>query len=145
MAGIAKITIIGNVGRAPQLRFSPDGTPVADFTVAVNKIKGGEQTPPTWYRVTVWRRVAEVLADILAKGTQVAVFGDFEPRSYTGSDGVDRVSFDISNPQVQLLGGKQADTSTDAPDPTVAAAGAEAIITEDDLPFLDVPPARGVR
>ncbi len=119
MAGIAKITIIGNVGRPPQLRFSTDDTPVADFTVAVNKTRGGEQTPPTWYRITVWRRAAEVLTDILAKGAQVAVFGDFEPHSYVGNDGVDRVSFDISNPRVQLLGGKQAGTA-DSPRATAA-------------------------
>jgi hypothetical protein len=74
--------IIGNLGKDPEMRYTPDGTPVTSFTVAVNKRwtgrDGSEQDKTTWYRVTCWRKLAETTNQYLKKGKQVMVIGEVE-------------------------------------------------------------------
>jgi single-strand DNA-binding protein len=107
MASMAKIQIIGNVGRDPEMRMTPQGRPVCDFSVAVNRVSnaGGERQEQTdWYRVSCWGKQAETAQQIVQKGQQIYVDGRFSPRTYTNKDNVEKTSLDISCNDFQLLG-----------------------------------------
>lgn len=142
MASYQKIVIVGNLGRDPEMRYTPDGTPVTDFSVATNRKwsnsdgSAGEET--TWFRVTVWRRQAETVAQYLKKGSQVLVEGRMKadratggPRVWSGQDGVARASYEITASRVIFLGGRAnaAGAGEDAP----ASGGAD--FPEDEIPF----------
>ena len=110
-----KVMIVGNLGRDPEMRYTEDGVPVTSFSVATNrrwKNKDGSRGEETvWFRVSVWRRMAEVCAEYLHKGRQVMVEGRLNidpetkgPRIWTGKDGVARASFEITASNVLFLG-----------------------------------------
>jgi single-strand DNA-binding protein len=112
-----KITIVGNLGRDPEMRYTPQGTPVTNFSVATNrKWTNADGTPgeeTTWFRVSAWGRTAEVCNQYLSKGRQVLVEGQLRPdpetggpRVWTGNDGIARASFEITARTVRFLGGR---------------------------------------
>ena len=89
---LSKISIIGNLGRDPELRYTPNGRPVASFTVAVNQSQKNQQTgewveETDWFRVSVWGDRAERMAESLRKGNKVFVEGRFKTRQFEGRDG----------------------------------------------------------
>jgi single-strand DNA-binding protein len=113
---LAKVTIIGNLGRDPETRYTPSGALNVQFSVAASRrwrdSQGQEQENTTWFRVTAWGRLAETLVNLnergaLVKGRQVYVEGRIESREYTGSDGQVRTSLDVNANEVQLLGTRQ--------------------------------------
>ena len=85
-----KITIVGNLGRDPELRYTPQGTPVCSFTVATNerrKDRAGEmQDSTTWFRVTLWGRQAETASQYLTKGRPVYIEGRLRVEEWTDRD-----------------------------------------------------------
>lgn len=110
MASMAKIQIIGNVGRDPELRMTPNGRPVCDFSVAVNRVQtaGGERNEQTdWYRISCWGKQAETAQQVIQKGQQIFVDGRFTPREWTTKEGEKRMSLDISCNDFQLLGSRR--------------------------------------
>ena len=120
-----QILIVGNLGKEPELRYTPDGTPVTTFSVATNrKWKNQDGTPgeeTTWFRVTVWRKAAEACAQYLSKGRQVLVKGRLTPdpetggpKIWTGKDGNPRTSYEITAQTVKFLGSK-SDAAVPAP------------------------------
>ena len=127
-----KVVIIGNLGRDPEMRYTPSGTAVTNFSVATST-RVSKQTNPecpdgwkesysgnyweltTWFRVTAWRQLAETCNQYLAKGRTVYVEGELNgtaengsrsPRVWTGSDGVPRASFEITARTVKFIGGR---------------------------------------
>ncbi len=117
-----KVIIIGNLGRDPEMRYTPDGTPVTSFSVATNKrwtTSDGQQGERTvWFRVTAWRRLAETCDKYLSKGRQVYVEGELqEPQAWQGRDGVWRASLDVTAYTVKFLGGR-GDTGYAPEEPT---------------------------
>lgn len=115
MAGIAKITLVGNLGRDPETRYTPNGTMNVQFTMAVswrfNDRSGQQQERTNWYRVTGWGRLAETLDRMaqngyLTKGKQVYVDGRFEAREYQDQQGQTRTSLDVNADNVILLGSR---------------------------------------
>ena len=113
---LAKVTIIGNLGRDPETRYTPSGALNVQFSVAASRrwrdSQGQEQENTTWVRVTAWGRLAETLVNLnergaLVKGRQVYVEGRIESREFTGSDGQVRTSLDVNASEVQLLGNRQ--------------------------------------
>lgn len=105
-----KITIIGNLGRDPELRYTPQGVAVCDFSVAVNdrkRDKAGEfQDVTTWFKVTFWRNQAENASKYLTKGRQVYVEGRLEVEEWTDRDGKSRQTLVIQGSELQFLGEK---------------------------------------
>ena len=110
-----KVTIIGNLGRDPETRYTPSGAMNVQFSVATsrryNDRDGQQQESTTWFRVTAWGRLAETLdkftqSGILAKGRQVYVEGRLEQREFTGQDGQSRTSLDVNASEFQLLGNR---------------------------------------
>jgi single-strand DNA-binding protein len=115
MAGIAKITLVGNLGRDPETRYTPNGKMNVTFTVAVNRRftdqSGQQQERANWYRVTAWGGLAESLdrlaqSGYLAKGKQVYVDGRLEAREYQDQQGQTRTSLDVTANELQLLGSR---------------------------------------
>ena len=110
---LSKIQIIGNLGRDPELRYTPNGRPVASFTVAVNQSTKNQQSgewieSTDWFRVSVWGDRGERAAENLRKGSRVFVDGRFRTREYEANDGQKRMSLDITADTVLGLDKREA-------------------------------------
>ena len=136
-----KTTIIGRLGQEPEMRYMPDGNPVTNFSVAVNrKLKDGQQET-TWFAVSAWGRLAENCSAYLQKGRLVYVEGRLKstnggPRIWYDRDGNPHASFEVMAFTVTFLGGGNGSA---APQPQSAAAPAAiygaAPLDEGDIPF----------
>ena len=105
-----KLVIVGRLGANPEMRYTPDGTPVTNFNVAVNEAwtdgSGERVERVTWYRVSAWRRQAEVCNQYLEKGRTVLVEADrIEASPYKGDDGEPRATLEVRARTVRFLGG----------------------------------------
>lgn len=100
MAGEATITLVGNVGADPELRFTRGGDAVAGLNVAVTpRVRNGQEWQDgdtVWYRVSVWKRDGEAVAEHVRKGDRVRVVGRFTPRMFEDRDGQKRTSLDVT-------------------------------------------------
>ena len=127
MASENQVTIVGNLTRDPELRYTPNGRPVASFTVAVNQSTKNQQTgewieSTDWFRVSVWGDRGERAAESLRKGARVFVDGRFRTREYEANDGQKRLSLDITADTVLGLDKREAAEGTFAGAPAGAAA-----------------------
>src|SRR6476659_7129323 len=95
MASFSKAMIIGNLGRDPEMRYTPNGRPVTEFSVAVNQSTKNQQTNE-WVEATVWGDRAERTAEQLRKGNRVFVEGRFRTREFETKDGQKRISLEIT-------------------------------------------------
>lgn len=141
-----KITLVGNLGRDPELRYTPQGTPVCSFTIATNerrKDKSGEnQDVTTWFRVTLWGRQAETASQFLTKGRPVYIEGRLRVEEWTDRDGKQRHTLEVHATDMQFIGGGRGD---DAPSggsrsDSASSGGSEPMggggdISDDDIPF----------
>jgi len=129
-----KLMIIGNLGRDPEMRYTPTGKPVTQFTVAVNQSTRNQQTgewteDTDWFRVSVFGDRAERAAEQLRKGNRVFVEGRFRTREFEGQDGQKRTSLDLTADNVISLEKRPRDDEgafSGAPGAPGAAAGAPA-------------------
>jgi single-strand DNA-binding protein len=107
MAGLAKATIIGNLGADPEMRYTPAGRPFATFSVACNRnyttAEGERREETQWFRVTAWNKTAEIVSQYLSKGRRVYVEGRLSSRSWDGNDGQKHFNIEISATEVQIL------------------------------------------
>ena len=105
-----KIVIIGNLGRDPEMRYTPSGQGVTSFSVASNRryrTADGEQREETmWFNINAWGRQAEICNQYLTRGSQVYVEGTLTTRIFTGNDGQPRVSNDVRMTEMQMLGSR---------------------------------------
>ena len=100
--------IIGNLGGDPEMRYTPDGTPVTEFRVAVNRrgkrADGSDWDKTWWFRVTAWRRLAETCNQYLRKGSQVMVIGEIDASAYMPRDGGEpRASLELTAREIKFL------------------------------------------
>lgn len=116
---------IGNLGSEVELRYTPSGVPVANFSLAVNKTwtnsQGERQEKVTWFRIAVWRKQAETCAQFLKKGRRVLVVGEVEEaNAWTDRDGHPRATLEVTAQFVKFLdsGGDNAhgDGEVNVPD-----------------------------
>ncbi len=106
MASLNKIMLIGNVGQDPELRYTPDGNPVANFSIAVNRRRrvGEEYKDETeWFNIVCFSRTAENVNQYLTKGQKVYVEGRFQSSEYVGQDGNQRKSYEVIANEVTFL------------------------------------------
>jgi single-strand DNA-binding protein len=111
MASFNKIVIVGYLGRDPELRYTPQGIAVCNISVATTERRkdprtGEPQDITTWFRVTLWRRLAEIANQYLSKGKQVYVEGRLRQEEYTDRDGVKRTSLSVDATDMHFLGTK---------------------------------------
>jgi single-strand DNA-binding protein len=148
-----KVIIVGNLGRDPELRYTPQGTAVCNFSVATTekrRDKSGEyQDVTTWFRVTLWEKRAETAAKYLQKGKPVYIEGRLKVDEWTDRDGNNRYTLDVTATDMQFIGSasdRDSGYSSDAgdmdmPEPTAsssaaaAGTGGSAPSNDDDIPF----------
>lgn len=120
-----KMMIIGNLTRDPELRTTPQGVSVCDFTVAVNR-KRGEGTD--YFRVTAWRQLGDNCAKFLAQGRKVYVSGALSAKTYQTKNGETKVDLGITAEDVEFLSGKEDK-------PVVNAPSGFMQVNDDEMPF----------
>lgn len=102
--------IVGNLGRDPEMRYTPNGKAVTDFSVAVNRRWNTQDGTPgeetTWFKVTCWGKLAETTNQYLSKGRQVLVTGRVNASAWTGQDGEARATLELTAQDVKFLGGR---------------------------------------
>jgi len=111
MASVNKVILVGNLGGAPELRYTPSGKAMARFSLATNEGwmdgDGNRQEHTEWHTIVVWNRQAEPCAQYLAKGSAVYVEGKLRTTTYTDKEGNTRSSTEIVAQRVQFLSNGQ--------------------------------------
>ena len=138
MASLNKVQIIGNLGRDPEVRYTPSGTAVANVSIAsVRKWKDKHKQPQEeteWHRVVFYDRLAEIVGEYLKKGAPCYVEGRLKTRKWQDKEGKDQYTTEIVAEQMQMLGGReQASEPADKPAQKPAAKASKP--PEDDCPF----------
>jgi len=118
MSGVNKVIIIGNLGKDPEVRHTPQGIAVASFSVATSeswndKSSGEKQERTEWHRIVVWNKLAELCGKYLAKGRKVYVEGKLQTRSWEDKEGQKRYTTEIVANTVQFLSSTQERSSHD--------------------------------
>lgn len=125
--------IVGNLGRDPEMRYTPSGSPVTEFSVAANNrwqdSDGEWRDKTTWFRVKCWGRLAETTNQYLKKGRQVMVVGRVETSAWTDREGNARASLELTAREVKFLGGREGAEGGSGYGPDDFAQ------QEEDLPF----------
>ncbi|QKE41462.1 MAG: single-stranded DNA-binding protein [Ferrovum myxofaciens] len=111
MASVNKVILVGNLGRDPEVRYMPDGSAIANISVATTdtwKDKAGTKQEKTeWHRVSFFGKTAEIVAQYLKKGSQVYLEGRIQTRKWQDKEtGQDRFSTEIVGDRMQMLGGR---------------------------------------
>ncbi len=142
MASLNKVMLIGNVGQDPELRYTPDGNPVANFSIAVNRRRkvGDEFKDETeWFNIVCFSRTAENVNQYLSKGQKVYVEGSFQSNEYVGQDGNQRKSFEVIANNVTFLSTKsEAESINQSSSQNQATTESKPVDSDDedkDLPW----------
>ena len=144
MAGINKVIIVGFLGNDPEVRTMPAGDLVVNISVATSeswtdKNTGEKKEVTEWHRIVIYRKLAEIAAQYLHKGSQVYIEGRLKTRKWQDNNGQDRYTTEIQGDNLQMLGGrqdepKQAKPSKAKPEPLSAMAEQDDSF-DDGIPF----------
>ena len=129
---INTVTIVGNLGQDPEIRYTASGIPVAGFTVAVNEVykgKDGQKVKKVhWFRVSAFQRLAEVVGEYCTKGSKVGVRGQLQQRTWQDNEGTNHSLVEIRARELELLSGKNGNPAATEEDVPAAAE-------DDEIPF----------
>ena len=137
MASVNKVILIGNLGADPELRYTPSGTAVANFSLATKESwtskDGGKGERTEWHRIVAWGRLAEICGEYLHKGRLVYVEGRIQTRAWEDREGNKRYTTEIVAQTMQMLGtgGRREPVETAAEFPVEEPPD----ISDDDIPF----------
>lgn len=142
---VNKAILLGRLGRDPELKYTPSGVAVVNFSIATNRVwkdqDGNLQERTDWHRIVAWRQLAEFSGNYLKKGSLVYVEGHIETRSWTDNNNVTRYMTEVIADSLQMVGPKMERTEDQAeiPPPTehfeVGDSDQPPEPSEDDLPF----------
>jgi single-strand DNA-binding protein len=142
MASFNKIIIVGHLGRDPEVRYTPQGTAVCNFSVATSerrKDKSGEyQDITTWFNVSLWGNRAETTSQYLSKGKLVYIEGRLTQREYQDRDGNTRTSLDVNASDLQFIGPRGDDAPVAREERDARQTPEEdhpSPVSDDDIPF----------
>lgn len=135
MANLNRCDFIGRCGKDPELRYTPNGTPCANVSIAVDESykgkDGNKQEKTEWVSLVFWGKLAEIVGEYVTKGMEIYVSGRMQTRKWQDKDGDDRWTTEIVGDKMQMLSGKgeKKDNSNPKPfdDPTFNP--------DDDIPF----------
>ena len=121
MASVNKVILVGNLGRDPETRYTPDGAAICNVSIATtsqwkDKASGERKEETEWHRVTFYGRLAEIAGEYLKKGRSVYVEGRLKTRKYKDKEGIEKYATDIIADQMQMLGGREGMGGGDASD-----------------------------
>lgn len=140
-----KIMLIGHLGKDPDFNVTPDGIPVAKFSLAVSRFgsknSSGERTKETdWFNIVAWRQLAEICEKYLHKGSKVYIEGRLSVRKYTDKEGIQRTAVDVIANDMQMLDSKAASggAGSYAQSGSASSSSSYGSAPADDFdPFLD--------
>ncbi|TAK92622.1 MAG: single-stranded DNA-binding protein [Burkholderiaceae bacterium] len=128
MASVNKVILVGNLGRDPETRYSPDGGAITNVSIATtdtwkDKATGEKKENTEWHRVVFFNRLGEIAGEYLKKGSSVYVEGRLKTRKWTDKDGVEKYTTEIVADNMQMLGsrGGASSGSADYGDPGMSA------------------------
>jgi single-strand DNA-binding protein len=129
--GLNKVMIIGNLGRDPEMRYTPSGKPVTTFSVATsrawNTSEGEKHVETEWFNVVAWSNLAEICKQYLTKGQQVYIEGRLQTRHWDDQDGNKHTSVEIVANEMIILGERR--------EPGDSTAESESVDEEEEYPF----------
>lgn len=130
MASVNKVIVIGNLGRDPEVRYTPSGSAVCNVSVATTrnwKSKEGERQEETeWHRVVFYDRLAEIAGEYLKKGRPVYIEGRLRTRKWTDKEGKEQYTTEIIAEQMQMLGGREESHGEESRAPATKTHGERA-------------------
>ena len=130
MASVNKVILVGNLGRDPELRYTPSGQAVANFTLATNERfsnrDGEKQERTEWHRIVAWGRTGELCAQYLAKGRSVYIEGRLQTREWENKEGQKQRTTEVVANTVQFLGGRGGGGGMDGPGGSSGSSGSSA-------------------
>jgi single-strand DNA-binding protein len=139
MAGINKVILVGRLGKDPEVRYTPSGATVANFTMATSeewkdKESGEKQERTEWHRIVAWRRLGEICGEYLRKGKQVYIEGKLQTRSWDDRDGNKRYTTEIVASSMQMLDSPNRDMRAQPVEPGFPVEE-PVTVPEDEIPF----------
>ena len=144
MSGINKVILIGRLGSDPEVRYTPSGVAVANFSVATSeewkdKDSGEKKERTEWHRIVAWRRLGEICGEYLSKGRQVYVEGRLQTRSWDDRDGNKKYTTEIVASDIQFLGSRDMSDGGKPSGETGGGGGFQGAPgpgpEDDDIPF----------
>ncbi len=138
MASVNKVILLGNLGSDPEVRYTPSGKAVANFSLATSERytnKDGEKEEKTeWHKIVAWGRLGEICGEYLSKGSQIYIEGRLQTRTWEDRDGNKRYTTEIVAQTMQMLGGSRK--GGEAASIEESHPSEEPIsIPDDDIPF----------
>ena len=134
---VNKVILIGNLGSDPEVKTTPQGAQVANFSLATSeswtdKASGEKKEKAEWHRLVLWRRLAEVAGQYLKKGAKIYIEGKLETRSWEDKEGQKRYTTEVIVDKLEMLGGdRQQEEYEQTAAPYVASGSSD----DDELPF----------
>lgn len=117
MASVNKVILVGNLGRDPEVRYTPNGDAVANYSIATTETwkdkNGMRQEKTEWHNVVMYRRLAEIAGEYLKKGSQVYIEGRLQTRKWQDKQGNDRYTTEIVADHMQMLGQRDGGGASD--------------------------------
>jgi single-strand DNA-binding protein len=136
---VNKVIVMGRLGQDPELKYTPGGMAVCNFTVATSdsyKDKAGQKQEKTeWHRVVVWGKLAELCNQYLAKGRQVYLEGSLQTRSWDDKSGQKRYTTEVIARTVQFIGGGKGNSGSQATNDDEIPTPEDSEFSADDIPF----------
>lgn len=135
---VNKVIVLGRVGQDPELKYTPSGQAVCNFSVATSESwtkEGQKQEKTEWHRVVVWGKLGELCNQYLAKGRQVFLEGKLQTRSWEDKDGKKLYTTEVVATSVQFLGGSQGGGKPASDDSSPDDSMGESDFSADDIPF----------
>jgi single-strand DNA-binding protein len=115
MAAVNKVILVGNLGKDPETRYSPDGGAICNLNIATtetwkDKATGEKKEATEWHRVVLYSRLAEIAGEYLKKGRSVYIEGRLKTRKWTDKEGVEKYTTEVIASELQMLGSREGGT-----------------------------------
>jgi single-strand DNA-binding protein len=138
--GLNKVMLIGNLGRDPEMRYTPSGRPVTTFTIATsrswNTADGERRIETEWFNVVTWGNLAEICKQHLIKGQQCYIEGRLQTRHWEDKEGVKHASVEVVASEMMMLGERRENNHNPTGEESAASEDLENQTTnEDEFPF----------
>ncbi len=142
--GLNKVILIGNLGRDPEVRYTPGGLAVANFSMATSETwtnkEGEKETRTEWHRIVAWGKLGEICGEYLSKGKQIYIEGRIQTREWEDKEGNKRYTTEITASQMLMLGSRESagesrpSPSSDMETPNLSEPPISKT-KDDDIPF----------